>query len=73
MHWTEQGYVFYLDGVRQCASAQGVSRRPEFIKVTCEVQNEGWAGAFLAGGYGTCEASTTRMQLDWVRVWMPAP
>jgi beta-glucanase (GH16 family) len=73
VHWTEEGYVFYLDGVRQWASAQGVSRRPEFIKVTCEVQDRGWAGAIPAGGYGTRGASATRMQVDWVRVWQPAP
>jgi beta-glucanase (GH16 family) len=73
LHWTEEGYVFYLDGVRQWSSAQGVSRRPEFIKVTCEVQDGSWAGAIPAAGYGARAASATRMQLDWVRVWQSAP
>ena len=73
IHWTDQGYAFYLDGVRQWSSALGVSRRPEFIKVTCEVQHGSWAGAIPVRGYGTREGSSTRMQLDWVRVWQPDP
>jgi beta-glucanase (GH16 family) len=73
VHWTDRGYAFFLDGVPQWTSAQGVSRRPEFIKVTCEVKDGGWAGAIPVGGYGTRDASTTWMQLDWVRVWQATP
>jgi len=67
--WTPGRYEFYLDGVRQWATAEGLSRRPEFIKLSCEVQDGGWAGQIPAGGYGTRQQSTTRMQVDWVRVW----
>jgi beta-glucanase (GH16 family) len=69
--WTERGYTFYLDGVRQWASRSGISHRSEFIKLTCEVQDTSWAGAIPAGGYGPRGRSTTRMQVDWVRVWQP--
>ena len=71
LHWTPGGYEFYLDGVRQWATAAGLSHRPEFIKLTCEVQDSGWAGNVPAGGYGSRAASTTKMEVDWVRVWQP--
>ena len=67
--WTADGYEFFLDGVRQWATGEGVSRRPEFIRLTCEVQSASWAGSIPAGGYGSRTRSTTRMQVDWVRVW----
>jgi beta-glucanase (GH16 family) len=67
--WTADGYEFFLDGVRQWATGEGVSRRPEFIRLSCEVQNASWAGSIPAGGYGSSTRSTTRMQVDWVRVW----
>lgn len=47
----------------------GVSHRPEFIKLTYEVRDASWAGAIPAGGYGPRGRSTTRMRVDWVRVW----
>ncbi|MGD0484723.1 MAG: glycoside hydrolase family 16 protein, partial [Gemmatimonadales bacterium] len=71
--WTRERYVFYLDGVEQWATDQGVSHRPEFIKVTCEVQDGSWAGHIPAGGYGPRGRSVTSMQVDWVRVWQSAP
>jgi beta-glucanase (GH16 family) len=71
--WTPSGYEFFLDGVRQWATAAGLSHRPEFLKLTCEVQQDSWAGAIPAAGYGPRELSATRMQVDWVRVWQPAP
>jgi beta-glucanase (GH16 family) len=70
--WTAEGYTFFLDGVEQWMTRRGVSRRPEFIKLTCEVQDRSWAGRVPAGGYGTRDRSTTRMQVDWVRVWQGA-
>jgi beta-glucanase (GH16 family) len=73
VHWTADGYIFYLDGVRQWATAEGLSRRPQFIKLTCEVQDGGWAGHIPPVGYGPRGRSTTGMQVDWVRVWVPAP
>ena len=73
LRWTADGYAFYLDGVEQWATRSGVSRRPEFIKLSCEVQDRSWAGSVPPGGYGSRERSATRMQVDWVRVWQEAP
>jgi len=71
--WTAQDYRFYLDGVEQWATAAGLSHRPEFIKLSCEVQDASWAGRVPAEGYGPPERSRVRMQVDWVRVWQAAP
>ena len=69
VRWTPEGYTFYLDGVAQWATSDGLSRRPEFIKLTCEVQDRRWAGRIPAGGYGSRGESRVGMQVDWVRVW----
>jgi beta-glucanase (GH16 family) len=69
--WTPDGYRFFLDGVEQWATRWGVSQRPEFILLTCEVEHGAWAGAIPAHGYGSRRLGTTRMQVDWVRVWQP--
>jgi beta-glucanase (GH16 family) len=67
--WTEESYTFFLDGVKQWSTQSGASHRSEFIKLTCEVQNGSWAGSIPAGGFGSRTESTTRMEVDWVRVW----
>ncbi len=71
--WTPESYRFFLDGIEQWSARSGVSRRPEFIKVTCEVQDTSWAGHIPLGGYGPRETSRTKMEVDWVRVWQVAP
>lgn len=73
VYWTADGYTFFLDDVPQWTTAEGLSRRPEFIKLTCEVQDRGWAGRIPAGGYGPRGAGRVGMQVDWVRVWESAP
>lgn len=67
--WTPEQYVFYLDGVEQWRTTDAVSKRGEYIRLTCEVLDRGWAGNIPAGGYGSATASTTKMRVDWVRVW----
>jgi beta-glucanase (GH16 family) len=67
--WTETGYVFYTDGVPLWKSSAALSHRSEYVYLSCEVKNNSWAGWIPPGGYGTRDASTTGMQVDWVRVW----
>lgn len=69
--WTPERYTFYLDDVEQWATSVGVSHRPEFLMLTCEVQDASWAGRVPVGGYGPRGRSRTRLQVDWVRVWQP--
>jgi beta-glucanase (GH16 family) len=67
--WTAEGYTFYLDGVEQWKTEKAVSRRSEFLLLTCEIEDKGWAGNIPAGGYGPRATSKTKMEVDWVRVW----
>jgi beta-glucanase (GH16 family) len=69
--WTPTSYTFYVDGLELWTTAAAVSRIPESIQLTCEIQDATWAGNIPTGGYGTRDTSTTGMQVDWVRVWQP--
>lgn len=67
--WTPEHYVFFLDGKEQWTTDVALSHRPEFVLLTCEVNDKGWAGAVPEGGFGTRETSQTKMEVDWIRVW----
>jgi beta-glucanase (GH16 family) len=69
--WTESGYTFYADDMALWSLDAPVSHRPEDVHLTCEVADASWAGYVPKGGYGSREASTARMEVDWVRVWQP--
>lgn len=71
--WSPSGYTFYVDGRPLWTVTEAISARPEAIHLTCEVQDESWAGVVPRGGYGSRTSSTTGMQVDWVRVWQTAP
>jgi beta-glucanase (GH16 family) len=70
--WTAEGYRFYLDGAEQWRTGEAVSKQSEFLLLTCEIEDKGWAGNVPAGGYGPRGESRTTMEVDWVRVWQPA-
>jgi beta-glucanase (GH16 family) len=67
--WTATGYTFYVDGMRLWVTAAAISRRPQDVRLTCEVADGSWAGFVPPGGYGPRSASRARMEVDWVRVW----
>ncbi|MBA4065582.1 MAG: hypothetical protein C0501_18085 [Isosphaera sp.] len=69
MQWDPTGYRFYIDGTQVWSTTQAISGRSEFIYLTSEVENYGWAGNIPAGGYGSLATSQTKMVVDWVRVW----
>ncbi len=69
--WSAAGYTFYVDGMQLWTEDAPVSHRPEDLRLTCEVDDGGWAGFVPKGGYGDRRSSTTRMEVDWVRVWQP--
>jgi beta-glucanase (GH16 family) len=71
--WTAEGYAFSLDGVEQWKTDKAVSRRSEFLLLTCEIEDKGWAGDIPPGGYGPRGQSKTTMEADWVRVWQTPP
>lgn len=67
--WTPASYTFYVDGQQTWTTSSAISNRSEFLRLTCEVRNAFWAGSIPAGGYGSLATSTTKMDVDWVRVW----
>ncbi|WP_432731776.1 family 16 glycosylhydrolase [Variovorax sp. W6] len=72
--WTSEGYQFYLDGAETpyATIKEGISLSDEYIKLTCEIKNGGWAGLIPPGGYGPLGAdANATMEVDWVRVWRP--
>jgi beta-glucanase (GH16 family) len=71
--WAADGYTFYVDAAPLWTVSGPVSERPQALMLTCEVDDESWAGDVPPDGYGPRAESTTRMQVDWVRVWQAAP
>ena len=74
MEWTPTQQKFYIDGVLRWtinnnAANSPVSQRSEFIILSSEVDNASWAGAVPAAGYGTLATTTTKMIVDYVRVY----
>lgn len=78
--WTPNTQSFYYDGALLYAvtnstvmdpksPAVAVSQAPEYIILSSEVNNGGWAGNVPTGGYGSQSASTTKMTVDYVRVY----
>lgn len=73
---TPEGNRFYVDGRLTWApdpEELPVSRVPQFLVLSGEVEDRGWAGGVPARGYGTREETTTRMTVDYVRVYRQRP
>jgi beta-glucanase (GH16 family) len=77
LEWTPLYTKFYIDGAYQWtvndSSTSPVSQRSEYIFFTAAVTNGGWPGTIPAGGYGSLATSTTKMVVDYVRVYQLAP
>lgn len=76
MEWTPTQQKFYIDGVLRWtvnnAANSPVSQRSEFIILSSEVEDGGWSSTVPAGGYGTIATTTTKMVVDYVRVYRRA-
>ncbi|MCU0916062.1 MAG: neutral/alkaline non-lysosomal ceramidase N-terminal domain-containing protein [Planctomycetes bacterium] len=68
--WTETEYRFFVDG-KLTWTAAPVSKRPEYLILSSEIQDQSWAGTIPAGGYGPRPSSQTRMVVDYVRFFAP--
>jgi beta-glucanase (GH16 family) len=71
--WTPTAYTFYVDDVPLWTTTEAVSRRSEWVHLSCEVDDGSWAGFVPDAGYGSRATSTTGMEVDWVRVWAVTP
>jgi beta-glucanase (GH16 family) len=68
--WTPTENRFYVDGKLTWATGP-VSKRPQYLILSTEVEDKGWAGTIPAGGYGDLATSKTRMIVDYVRYYAP--
>jgi beta-glucanase (GH16 family) len=68
LRWTPTDVTFYYDGVPTWSQTEPISRRDEYMILSSDV-GEFFAGAIPAGGYGSRATTTTRTQVDYVRVW----
>ncbi len=74
VEWDDEEYRYYVDGVYKWSSYVGISERTEYIILSSEVKDMMWSGAIPTGGYGSLETSTTKMVVDYVRVYQtPEP
>lgn len=70
IEWTDKGYRFFVDGALVWAPATPVSPMPDCIMLSSDIVGlDGRAGGIPAGGYGSREASTTKMVVDYVRFY----
>lgn len=72
--WTPTAYRYFFDGkltweVRNAP----ISQHPEFILLSSEVRNRGWAGVVPDRGYGDRAHSPVKMVVDYVRVYAAPP
>ena len=76
MEWTPTQHKFYINGILRWTVNHGVnspvSQRSEFIILSSEVSDGGWSSAVPVGGYGTLATTTTKMEVDYVRVYRRA-
>jgi beta-glucanase (GH16 family) len=77
--WTSNRYRVFIDDKLRWSVDGPISRRPEFIRLTSEVDRidspgqSPWSGPSPAAGYGHLSGSTNQMLVDYVRVYAPAP
>ncbi|HMO25339.1 MAG TPA: family 16 glycosylhydrolase [Tepidisphaeraceae bacterium] len=69
MLWTPNGLTFYINGVQTWFTDVAVSDIGQYIILSAEVMNQGWAGRSPLGGYGSRETSDTWVEFDYVRVY----
>lgn len=77
MEWTPTQQKFYINGILRWTinnnpANSPVSQRSEFIVLSSEVLDGGWSSTVPAGGYGTLATTTTKMEVDYVRVYRRA-
>src|SRR5690606_24632710 len=60
---------YYFDDTLVWTVASPLSKRPEYLILSSEVENGAWAGTIPGAGYGPLASSITNVQVDYVRVY----
>lgn len=69
LEWTPQFMKFYVDHQLVWTVNDPVSRAPEFLILSSEVDDDAWAATIPESGYGSRTESRIRMVVDYVRVY----
>ena len=67
--WSETGYRFFIDGKMLWETAGPVSRRPQFIALSTEVNSNLWSWSIPDGGYGDRTSGKVKFTVDYVRYY----
>jgi beta-glucanase (GH16 family) len=67
--WSESGYRFFIDGRMLWETPGPVSKRPQFIVLSTEVENKLWSWSIPEGGYGDRASSRVKLVVDYVRYY----
>jgi beta-glucanase (GH16 family) len=67
--WTPEEYIFYIDGKETWKSKDAISHVPEFVILSTEIQDNGWAGNIPTSGYGSFEETKNKMLVDYIRIY----
>ncbi|HMR82138.1 MAG TPA: glycoside hydrolase family 16 protein [Niabella sp.] len=67
--WTPEEYTFYIDGEKTWSTKDGISHVPEYVILSTEIEDKGWAGNIPKGGYGSFDITKNKMFVDYIRVF----
>jgi len=67
--WTPEEYTFYIDGEKTWSSTNAISHVPEYVILSTEIEDKGWAGDVPENGYGSFETTTNKMFVDYIRIY----
>ncbi len=69
VEWTPEYLRFYVDRKLVWEFTEAIPHVPEYMILSSEVQNKFWAGKIPKQGFGSKDESTTKMIVDFVRVY----
>jgi beta-glucanase (GH16 family) len=67
--WTETEYRFYIDGKVRWTADGPISKRPQFVILSTEVDDKSWASHIPKEGYGDRDTSEVKLVVDYVRYY----
>lgn len=67
--WTPEGYTFYIDGQKTWSTTSAVSGAPEYVILSTEIEDRGWAGDIPKEGYGSFGTTKNKMTVDYIRIY----
>lgn len=67
--WTPEEYIFYIDGKETWRTSAAMSHVPEYVILSTEIEDKGWAGDIPPDGYGSFAETRNIMYVDYIRIY----